>query len=221
LELVLVKDVVMKFTVAIDGPAAAGKGTISKAIAANFKFAHLDTGLLYRGVGKKALAYSRTSFYPEISEQLALELTPEDLLSDDLRTDEVAQAASKVAIIPEVRDVLFDFQRNFANQEGGTVLDGRDIGTIICPNADVKLFITASAEVRALRRFKELTKNGHKVSLQDVLNDVLGRDARDRERTVSPLIAAEDAIIIDTSHLSIELAISTAIEAVTVKFKVK
>tara|TARA_B110000261_G_scaffold27113_2_gene30090 strand:+ start:14977 stop:15642 length:666 start_codon:yes stop_codon:yes gene_type:complete len=221
LELVLVKDVVMKFTVAIDGPAAAGKGTISKAIAANFKFAHLDTGLLYRGVGKKALAYSRTSFYPEISEQLALELTPEDLLSDDLRTDEVAQAASKVAIIPEVRDVLFDFQRNFANQEGGTVLDGRDIGTIICPNADVKLFITASAEVRALRRFKELTKNGHKVSLQDVLNDVLGRDARDRERTVSPLIAAEDAIIIDTSHLSIELAISTAIEAVTVKFIVK
>jgi len=221
LELVLVEDVVMKFTVAIDGPAAAGKGTISKAIAANFKFAHLDTGLLYRGVGKKALAYSRTSFYPEISEQLALELTPEDLLSDDLRTDEVAQAASKVAIIPEVRDVLFDFQRNFANQEGGTVLDGRDIGTIICPNADVKLFITASAEVRALRRFKELTKNGHKVSLQDVLNDVLGRDARDRERTVSPLIAAEDAIIIDTSHLSIELAISTAIEAVTVKFIVK
>ena len=221
MELVLVEDVVMKFTVAIDGPAAAGKGTISKAIAANFKFAHLDTGLLYRGVGKKALAYSRTSFYPEISEQLALELTPEDLLSDDLRTDEVAQAASKVAIIPEVRDVLFDFQRNFANQEGGTVLDGRDIGTIICPNADVKLFITASAEVRALRRFKELTKNGHKVSLQDVLNDVLGRDARDRERTVSPLIAAEDAIIIDTSHLSIELAISTAIEAVTVKFKVK
>ena len=211
----------MKFTVAIDGPAAAGKGTISKAIAANFKFAHLDTGLLYRGVGKKALAYSRTSFYPEISEQLALELTPEDLLSDDLRTDEVAQAASKVAIIPEVRDVLFDFQRNFANQEGGTVLDGRDIGTIICPNADVKLFITASAEVRALRRFKELTKNGHKVSLQDVLNDVLGRDARDRERTVSPLIAAEDAIIIDTSHLSIELAISTAIEAVTVKLIVK
>ena len=211
----------MKFIVAIDGPAAAGKGTISKAIAANFKFAHLDTGLLYRGVGKKALAYSRTSFYPEISRQLALELTPEDLLSDDLRTDEVAQAASKVAIIPEVRDVLFDFQRNFANQEGGTVLDGRDIGTIICPNADVKLFITASAEVRALRRFKELTKNGHKVSLQDVLNDVLGRDARDRERTVSPLIAAEDAIIIDTSHLSIEVAISTAIEAVMVKFVVK
>tara|TARA_B100000780_G_scaffold72951_1_gene48897 strand:+ start:1050 stop:1685 length:636 start_codon:yes stop_codon:yes gene_type:complete len=211
----------MKFIVAIDGPAAAGKGTISKAIAANFKFAHLDTGLLYRGVGKKALAYSRTSFYPEISRQLALELTPEDLLSDDLRTDEVAQAASKVAIIPEVRDVLFDFQRNFANQKGGTVLDGRDIGTTICPNADVKLFITASVEVRALRRFKELTKKGHKVSLQDVLNDALGRDTRDRERTVSPLIPAEDAIIIDTSHLSIEVAISTAIEAVMVKFIVK
>ena len=211
----------MKFTVAIDGPAAAGKGTISKAIAVNFKFAHLDTGLLYRGVGKKALAYSRTSFYPEVSKQLALELTPDDLLSDDLRTDEVAQAASKVAIIPEVRDVLFDFQRNFANQEGGTVLDGRDIGTTICPNADVKLFITASAEVRALRRFKELTKKGHKVSLQDVLNDVLGRDTRDRERTVSPLVAAEDAIIIDTSNLSIEVAISTAIQAVKVKFIVK
>ena len=211
----------MKFIVAIDGPAAAGKGTISKAIATNFKFAHLDTGLLYRGVGKKALAYSRTSFYPEISRQLALELTPEDLLSDDLRTDEVAQAASKVAIIPEVRDVLFDFQRNFANQKGGTVLDGRDIGTTICPNADVKLFITASAEVRALRRFKELTKKGHKVSFQDVLNDVSERDTRDRERTVSPLVAADDAIIIDTSNLSIEVAISTAIQAVKVKFIVK
>ena len=167
------------------------------------------------------MAYSRTSFYPEVSKQLALELTPDDLLSDDLRTDEVAQAASKVAIISEVRDVLFDFQRNFADQEGGTVLDGRDIGTTICPNADVKLFITASAEVRALRRFKELTKKGHKVSFQDVLNDVFKRDTRDRERTVSPLVAAEDAIIIDTSNLSIEVAISTAIQAVKVKFIVK
>ena len=132
----------MKFIVAIDGPAAAGKGTIAKAVAKYFKFPHLDTGLLYRGVGKKALAYSRTSYYPEIAKQLALDLKPVDLEANDLRTPEVAKAASKIAVIPEVREVLLDFQRNFANQEGGAVLDGRDIGTVICPYAHVKLFLS-------------------------------------------------------------------------------
>ncbi len=136
----------MKFVVAIDGPAAAGKGTIAKAVAKHFNLPHLDTGLLYRGIGKKALAYSRTSYYPEVAKQLALDLKPSDLNPNELRTPEIAEAASKVAKITEVREVLLDFQRSFANQDGGAVLDGRDIGTVICPNADIKLFITASAE---------------------------------------------------------------------------
>lgn len=204
----------MKFTVAIDGPAAAGKGTISKEVAAHFGFAHLDTGLLYRGVGKKALAYSRTSFYPEVARQLALELTPEDLQADDLRTADVAQAASKVAVIPEVREVLLEFQRNFANRDEGAVLDGRDIGTVICPSADVKLFVTASAEIRAERRFKELSAKGHDVTREGVLADVIARDTRDQERDTAPMIAASDAIVIDTSALSIEQAVKAAIDAV-------
>ena len=151
----------MKFVVAIDGPAAAGKGTIAKAVAKHFDLPHLDTGLLYRGIGKKALAYSRTSYYPEVAKQLALDLKPSDLNPNELRTPEIAEAASKVAKITEVREVLLDFQRSFANQDGGAVLDGRDIGTVICPDADIKLFVTASAEVRSYRRYKELKNNGH------------------------------------------------------------
>lgn len=201
----------MQFIVAIDGPAAAGKGTISKAVAAHFGFSHLDTGLLYRGVGKKALAYSRTSFYPEVAQQLALELTPQDLLADDLRTAEVAQAASKVAVIPEVRDVLLQFQRDFAARDGGAVLDGRDIGTVICPNADVKLFVTASAEVRAHRRFLELSGKGAEVTIQGVLADVIARDERDQARETAPMLAADDAITLDTSDLSISAAVQKAI----------
>jgi len=208
----------MQFTVAIDGPAAAGKGTISKAVAAHFGFAHLDTGLLYRGVGKKALAYSRTSYYPEVAEQLARELTADDLKADDLRTAEVAQAASKVAVIPEVRAVLLDFQRDFAKRDGGAVLDGRDIGTVICPDANVKLFVTASAEVRAYRRFLELSGKGEDVTFKGVLADVVARDTRDRERSSAPLIAADDAILIDTSKMSIEEAVQTAITKVDASY---
>ena len=154
----------MKFVVAIDGPAAAGKGTIAKAVAKHFNLPHLDTGLLYRGIGKKALAYSRTSYYPEVAKQLALDLKPSDLNPNELRTPEIAEAASKVAKITEVREVLLDFQRSFANQDGGAVLDGRDIGTVICPDADIKLFVTASAEVRSYRRYKEL-KNNNNINL--------------------------------------------------------
>jgi len=136
------------FTVAIDGPAAAGKGTISKAVAAHFGFAHLDTGLLYRAVGAKTLDGADPV-------QAAVTLAPADM-EGHLRTPEVAQAASRVAVIPEVRAALVDFQRSFAARDGGAVLDGRDIGTVICPEAQVKLFVTASAEVRAERRFLEL-----------------------------------------------------------------
>ena len=204
----------MKFTVAIDGPAAAGKGTISRAVADHFGFAHLDTGLLYRAVGKKALAYTRTSFYPEVAERLAKELIPEDLQADDLRTARVAEAASKVAAIPQVRAVLLEFQRAFARREGGAVLDGRDIGTVVCPDANVKLFVTASPEVRARRRFLELFETGAHVTEESVLEDVIARDKRDAERETSPMVQAEDAVLIDTSDLSIEAAVARAVSAV-------
>lgn len=204
----------MRFTVAIDGPAAAGKGTISRAVAAHFGFAHLDTGLLYRGVGKKALAYSRTSFYPEVAERLAKELTPEDLHAADLRTAEVAEAASKVAAIPQVRAILLEFQRDFARREGGAVLDGRDIGTVVCPDADVKIFVTASAQVRAKRRFLELSEAGADVTFEGVLEDVKARDKRDAERETSPMKQADDAVLIDTSDLSIDEAVARAVAVV-------
>ena len=195
------------FIVAIDGPAAAGKGTVSKAVAAHFGFAHLDTGLLYRAVGAKVLAGSEPH-------EAALTLLPEDLEHDSLRTPDVAQAASKVAVIAEVRAALLDFQRSFAARAGGAVLDGRDIGTVICPDADVKLFVTASAEVRAQRRFVELSGRGIDDSYETVLADVVARDARDMERVEAPLKPADDATVIDTSRLSIEQAVAAAVAAV-------
>ena len=195
------------FTIAIDGPAAAGKGTISKAVAAHFGFAHLDTGLLYRAVGAKLLL----GLDPVAA---ARGLTAEDLKEDGLRSPEVAQAASKIAVIGEVRAALLDFQRSFARRAGGAVLDGRDIGTVICPDADAKLFVTASAEVRADRRFAELSASGSAVSRAQVLADVKERDARDRARAEAPLVAARDAVEIDTSEMSIDEAIAAAIAAI-------
>lgn len=194
----------MSFTIAIDGPAAAGKGTVSKAVAAHFGFAHLDTGLLYRAVG--ALTLTGT---PAI--EAAKALVAEDLENPALRTPVVADAASKVAVIPEVRAALVDFQRAFARRAGGAVLDGRDIGTVICPEAEAKLFVTASAQVRAERRFKELTERGIETSLEVVLADVEARDARDRERAAAPLVPAEDAVVIDTSGMDIDEAVAAAI----------
>ncbi len=196
------------FTVAIDGPAAAGKGTVSKAVAAHFGFAHLDTGLLYRAVGAKVL----TGTDPIVA---ALALMPGDLEDDNLRTPEVAQAASKVAVIAEVRAALVDFQRSFAARAGGAVLDGRDIGTVICPHANVKLFVTASAEVRAQRRFAELSAKGITDSFEQVLSDVRARDTRDMERAEAPLRPADDATVIDTSRLTIDQAVAAAVAAVT------
>src|SRR6056297_1175996 len=144
----------MRFTVAIDGPAAAGEGTISRGLAERFGFAHLDTGLLYRATGRKVL---ETGLSPE---DAAKAVEPEDLVRDGLRTQAVAELASRVATVPEVRAALVAFQREFARREGGAVLDGRDIGTVICPDADVKLFVTAGADVRARRRFEELRAAG-------------------------------------------------------------
>ena len=196
------------FTIAIDGPAAAGKGTISKAVAAHFGYAHLDTGLLYRAIGAKVMTGSDAI-------EATVGLRAEDLEVDGLRTAEVAQAASKVAVIPEVRAALLDFQRAFARRAGGAVLDGRDIGTVICPQAEVKLFVTASAEVRGKRRYDELVGRGDTVTLNDVIEDVRARDARDMERVEAPLKPAEDAHVLDTSGLSISDAIAQAIAAIT------
>ncbi|MCK8465387.1 cytidylate kinase [Aliiroseovarius sp. S1339] len=195
-----------RFTVAIDGPAAAGKGTISKAVAAHFGFAHLDTGLLYRAVGAKVLAGGDPV-------AAAKSLSPDDL-QGNLRTQEVAQAASRVAVLPDVRAALFEFQRDFAARDGGAVLDGRDIGTVICPDADVKLFVTASAEVRAERRYLELSEKDAKTTRADVLADVVARDKRDTERAEAPLKPAHDAVIIDTSEMSIAQAVAKAVAVI-------
>jgi len=197
----------MSFTVAIDGPAAAGKGTISKAVAAHFGFAHLDTGLLYRAVGAKVIHGMEPI-------EAARTLIARDLEADNLRTPDVAQAASKVAVIKEVRAALITFQRNFAGRDGGAVLDGRDIGTVICPNAQAKLFVTASPQTRAKRRFSELQNAGNTDSYETVLADVQARDARDAARTEAPMMAAEDAVVLDTSDLSIDDAVSQAIAVI-------
>jgi cytidylate kinase len=196
------------FTIAIDGPAAAGKGTISRAVAAYFGFAHLDTGLLYRAVGAKTLL----GMVPAVA---ARTLTADDLNAADLRSPEVAQAASRVAVLSDVRAELTDFQRSFARRAGGAVLDGRDIGTVICPQAEVKLYVTASTEVRARRRHSELLASGSTLSFEQVLADVRERDARDSERAEAPLKPAADAVLIDTSEMSIEEAVAAAIAVVS------
>lgn len=198
----------MIFTVAIDGPAAAGKGTISRQVAEHFGFAYLDTGLIYRATGARVLA-------GEDPLAAAQDLRPEDLLRDDLRTTDVAQAASKVAVMADVRATLVAFQRSFARREGGAVLDGRDIGTVICPGAEVKLFVTASDEVRGERRFQELSGRGHDVTRAGVLADLRLRDKRDSEREAAPLKAATDAVVVDTSDMSIEQAVAVAVAAVS------
>ncbi len=197
----------MIFTVAIDGPAAAGKGTISRRLADQFGFAHLDTGLLYRAVGAKVADGAA----PEMAAQ---NLTAADLARTDLRSHAAGQVASKVAVIPEVRSALVTFQREFARQSGGAVLDGRDIGTVICPDADLKLFITARPEVRAHRRYLELAGDE-----AQILNEIIERDSRDMSRADAPLRAAEDAVVIDTSDLDIEAAVRLAAEHVTARLK--
>lgn len=185
----------MQFTVAIDGPAAAGKGTIGRALAQRFGFAHLDTGLLYRAVGMK-------SGDPVLAAQ---SLCDADLTRDDLRSMAAGEAASVVAAIPAVRAALLEFQRSFARRRGGAILDGRDIGTVICPQAEVKLYVTASAQVRAHRRWLELGGDS-----DQVLAEVIARDARDMGRMDAPLRAAGDAVVLDTSDMSIAQALSQA-----------
>lgn len=202
----------MQFTVAIDGPAAAGKGTIARGLAEIFGFAHLDTGLLYRAVGRRSLDGT-----PAVIAASTLRLR--DIARTDLRTPEVSEAASKVAANPEVREALVTFQRDFARRDGGAVLDGRDIGTVICPDADVKLFVTASAQVRAHRRWLELTDAGHSLTEAEVLADVEARDKRDREREEAPMKAAPDAVSFDTTEMSIDDALAQASAYVRAKLE--
>lgn len=195
----------MIFTVAIDGPAAAGKGTIARAVAAHFGFEYLDTGLLYRATARKVM----DGMEPVAA---ARALSVHDFVRDGLRTAKVGQAASKIAALPAVRAALVKWQHDFARTEGGTVLDGRDIGTVICPEAEVKLFVTASDQVRAERRHAELAEG--RASVADVLADLQARDARDRERAVAPLVAAADAVALDTSALTIDEAVAAAVALV-------
>ena len=202
----------MAFTIAIDGPAAAGKGTVSRAVAAHFGFAHLDTGLLYRATGRRTLDGTNPV-------EAAQSLQAADLEADDLRTPEVAQAASRVAAIPDVRQALLNFQRAFARRAGGAVLDGRDIGTVICPDAEVKLFVTANDAIRAERRWKELRETGHDDSFDEVLSDLRMRDERDSARAEAPLRPAEDAVQLDTSQMSIDEAIAAAIKVIEDKMR--
>ncbi|EKV32442.1 Cytidylate kinase [Caenispirillum salinarum AK4] len=205
--------------VAIDGPAASGKGTLARRLARHFGYAYLDTGSLYRAVGFAVMQNGGDPADPDTAEAAARALDPGILNDERLRTDAVAQAASKVAAIPAVRAALLEFQRAFAKRppDGarGAVLDGRDIGTVVCADADRKMFVTASVDVRAKRRFKELREKGHEVIESAVLQDMKDRDARDAGRTVAPLAPAEDALVLDTSDLDAEQVFTLAVKYVT------
>ena len=200
----------MIFTVAIDGPAAAGKGTLARAVAAHFGFAYLDTGLLYRAAARKAM----DGLDPVAA---ARALTRHDFERVGLRTAKIGQAASKIAALPKVRAALIEFQHGFARQTGGAVLDGRDIGTVICPEAEVKLFITASDQVRAYRRWLELSEKDTDLQVEDVLAQQQERDKRDTERAVAPLRAADDAVVLDTSDMTIDQAVAQAIATINAR----
>jgi len=201
--------------IAIDGPAAAGKGTLARSLAEKFGLALLDTGLLYRAVGMAMVRGNADLDDAGVAEAAAKALKPRDLASDDLRSDAAADAASRVSAYPGVRAALLEFQRDFAQNppdgKAGAVLDGRDIGTVVCPDADIKLFITASAEVRAERRYKELLDRGLDAIHGRVLADMKERDARDSERAVSPLEPAKDAHLLDTSDLDADQAFAAAL----------
>lgn len=199
--------------IAIDGPAASGKGTLARRLAAHFGLPHLDTGLLYRAVGAACLSDGTLRDGDQAAEAAA-RLDVSALDPDALRTAELGEAASVVAAEPKVRAALLDLQRRFAAQPGGAVLDGRDIGTVICPDADVKLFVTASAEVRAERRFLELKSRGEDVTYAAVLEDIARRDQRDSSRASAPLTLAEDAVLLDTSRLGIEEVVAAALRIV-------
>jgi cytidylate kinase len=202
--------------VAVDGPAASGKGTLARRLAGHFKLAHLDTGTLYRIVALQALAQGDPGD-AAIAENAARTLDLSLLEDPRLREERIAEAASVVAAVPAVRAALLDFQRDFAHRRGGAVLDGRDIGTVVCPDADAKIFLTASPEARAERRARELRAPEGGSIYQRVLADLVARDVRDRNRRAAPLVPADDAIVIDTSALDADAVFRAAIAAIALR----
>lgn len=207
------------FVIAIDGPAASGKGALARKIAQHFGMEYLDTGKLYRAVGVKLIesgyniddAENHSSKAAAYAIKMAEDITIQDVNSRNLSSEEVGKAASIVSAIPGVRAALLEFQRRIADSRNGAVLDGRDIGTVVCPNADFKFFITANVEIRAQRRHKELQNQGNGVIYTDVLEDLKRRDERDSKRKIAPLRASEDAICIDTTALSMEGVLEQAL----------
>jgi CMP/dCMP kinase len=200
--------------IAIDGPAASGKGTIAKRLATHYGLHHLDTGLIYRAVAKAMLDAGAALDDEKQATAAASALDPTEFDEPALKTHAVSEAASRISVIPDVRAALFNFQRNFAARPPGAVLDGRDIGTVIAPNADVKIFVIATPEVRAKRRARELSALGHTVNDAEILADILRRDERDTGRAVAPLKPAADAHLLDTTHLDIDAAVRAAIDIV-------
>ncbi|QFY61939.1 (d)CMP kinase [Rhizobium grahamii] len=198
------------FTIAIDGPAAAGKGTLSRRIAETYGFHHLDTGLTYRATAKALLDAGETLDDEKVAEKMAREVELAGLDRDILSKHEIGEAASKIAVMPSVRRALVEAQRRFSEKTPGTVLDGRDIGTVVCPQAPVKLYVTASPEVRAKRRYDEITGKGEAADFDAIFEDVKRRDERDMGRADSPLKPAGDAHLLDTSEMSIEAAFQAA-----------
>lgn len=194
--------------IAVDGPAAAGKGTLAKRLAGHFQLPYLDTGLIYRAVGLKCRHFGLDPA------QAAAQIQLTDLKSPLLRDEAAGRAASEVAAVPAVRAALLDFQRHFARQPSGAVLDGRDIGTVVCPEAEIKLFVTASMAKRAERRWKELLARGEPAIAERVLQDMQERDARDASRDVAPLAPAADAVLIDTSELDEDAAFRRALDVI-------
>ena len=200
--------------IAIDGPAASGKGTLGKLIAAHYGLAHLDTGKLYRAVARDTLAAGASPSDASAALATAKSLDLGTLDDPSLMDGKLGEAASVVASYPEVRETLRAYQRAFARRRPGAVIDGRDIGTVICPDADVKLFVTATSEERARRRYRELSEAGHSISEADVLADIRRRDKRDKNRATAPLRQAEDAHLLDTTNLDIDAAFKAAIDLI-------
>ena len=200
--------------IAIDGPAASGKGTLARRVAVHFGLRHLDTGALYRAVARDTLAQGGDLTSASIAAIAAARLDAATLRDPGLRTTGLGEAASVVARHPEVRAVLIEYQRNFARADPGAVIDGRDIGTVICPDADAKLFVTATPEERAHRRFLELKERDRSIKEEAVLADIRSRDDRDRNRAVAPLVQAEDAALLDTTNLAIDGAFRAAIDLI-------
>lgn len=200
--------------IALDGPAASGKGTLAKKLAKHYGLGHLDTGALYRAVARDMIAAGIALDDEQAAAATAGNIDPDSLEDAGLRTPEIGEAASLVAKLKPVRAALVNYQRKFAERPGGAVIEGRDIGTVVCPGADVKIFVEASTKVRAERRHKELLEAGHEITYEKIHAQIAARDELDRSRAISPLVPAEDALLLDTSDLGIEAAFKAALELI-------